>query len=684
MSVDNVQNKFLTMAEFNKLSEAEQARYNSASKSERKQLTIEFRQANAPQTEQSGVGTSVEPGKEETVTPEEKQTRAEKKAAAKAAKEAEIARQKEYAQSLFKPEELTEYEQKLIDTIIGENDDPFYKNKEAQNKLRDAIRDNIMAAIKKSPAYLNEINKARAEVEAAMKTGNQTKIEEAQSKIKSIQDFYEKMAENGAKIRIKDMAIGDKIEHTRVFDSQEEKSEARRQLGAEADDLRLKVHKDKILADENVNLHKAIKQDGVSSHEAAYNIAKDISGDRTFEPNEAMNFAAKSSDTKSHDAAARRELRRLGFDVKDDTMKNLGKALAVGVLSQAGTAALPVAVSAFAEAIVQNSVTGEVLAYDSASKDATIFNWKGMGIGAAVGTALAGALFGKTQDEDVLHGVGIQEVFADAPNGKRTYENMSFGSKEDTLKVKTLLRAIDEMKLSDEQKTQFLIEAAGENGQRILSKKELAIAYVKAFENQLPDKIEAPKPPKEPETITITPEIEIENTEKEKVKQETVPRFGYKRKSGEYWYGIAQNMYVTEDGKPIGGKAANDIAQMLKKAYNIDRNSAYMPEIVELDYVVEINGKKYKLIDTSDPDKFVRSISDKMPDKAKTGISDNIRATETRDVPYTDFGYKASVDDKLVEERDGFTTRQARDEAAAKTREDLEEKYPPYEVIKEE
>ena len=667
MSVDNVQNKFLTMAEFNKLSEAEQARYNSASKSERKQLTIEFRQANAPQTEKPAVGTTVETGKEEAVTPEEKQTRAERRAAAKAEKEAEIARQKEYARSLFKPDELTDFERQQLDALKGEYDKPFYRSRKARKELLESIEDKTKETYKNSQAYKDAIAGAETDKER-----------------KAIEKLYEKMAERGAKIRAKDIAIGDRIEHTRVFDSQEEKSEAKRQLGAEADDLRLKVHKGKILADENVNLHTAVEQDGVSSHEAAYNIAKDISGDRTFEPNEAMNFAAKSSDTKSHDAAARKELRRLGFDVKDDTMKNLGKALAVGVLSQAGTAALPVAVSAFAEAIVQNSVTGEVLAYDSASKDATIFNWKGMGIGAAVGTALAGALFGKTQDEDVLHGVGVQEVFADAANGKRTYENMSFGSKDDTLRVKTLLRAIDEMKLSDEQKTQFLIEAAGENGQRILSKKELVIAYVKAFENQLPDKIEAPKPPKEPETITITPEIEIENTEKEKVKQETVPRFGYKRKSGEYWYGIAQNMYVTEDGKPIGGKAANDIAQMLKKAYNIDRNSAYMPEIVELDYEVEINGKKYKLIDTSDPEKFVRTISTEMPDKAKTGISDNIRSTETRDVPYTDFGYKASVDDKLVEERDGFTTRQARDEAAAKTREDLEEKYPPYEVIKEE
>lgn len=667
MSVDNVQNKFLTMAEFSKLSEAEQARYNSASKSERKQITIEFRQANAPQAEKPAVGTTVEPGKEEAVTPEEKQTRAERRAAAKAEKEAEIARQKEYARSLFKPDELTDFERQQLDALKGDYDKPFYRSRKARKELRESIEDKTKETYKNSQAYKDAIAGAETDKER-----------------KAIEKLYEKMAERGAKIRAKDIAIGDRIEHTRVFDSQEEKSEARRQLGAEADDLRLKVHKGKILADENVNLHTAVEQDGVSSHEAAYNIAKDISGDRTFEPNEAMNFAAKSSDTKSHDAAARKELRRLGFDVKDDTMKNLGKALAVGVLSQAGTAALPVAVSAFAEAIVQNSVTGEVLAYDSASKDATIFNWKGMGIGAAVGTALAGALFGKTQDEDVLHGVGVQEVFADAANGKRTYENMSFGSKDDTLRVKTLLRAIDEMKLSDEQKTQFLIEAAGENGQRLLSKKELAIAYVKAFENQLPDAIEEPEPPEEPETITITPEIEIENTEEEKLKQETVPRFGYKRKSGEYWYGIAQNMYVTEDGKPIGGKAANDIAQMLKKAYNIDRNSAYMPEIVELDYEVEINGKKYKLIDTSDPDKFVRTISTKMPEKAKTGISDNIRATETRDVSYTDYGYKASVDDKLVKEKDGFTTREARDEDAAKTREDLKEKYPPYEVIKEE
>ena len=67
---------------------------------------------------------------------------------------------------------------------------------------------------------------------------------------------------------------------------------------------------------------------------------------------------------------------------------------------------------------------------------------------------------------------------------------MSFGSKNDTLKVKTLLRAIDELNFTDEQKTQFLADAAGEDSQQILSKKELAIAYAKAYES-LPD---APDP----------------------------------------------------------------------------------------------------------------------------------------------------------------------------------------------
>ena len=112
MSVDNVQSKFLTMAEFSNLTEAEQARYNSASKAERKQMTIEFRQSQKTPPEEPVTGTVVEPGQEEVVSPEEKQTRAQRRAAAKAAKEAELAQLKKdaeaYAAKLYSPDELSD------------------------------------------------------------------------------------------------------------------------------------------------------------------------------------------------------------------------------------------------------------------------------------------------------------------------------------------------------------------------------------------------------------------------------------------------------------------------------------------------------------------------------------------------------------------------------------------------
>lgn len=482
MSVDNVQSKFLTMAEFKNLTEAEQARYNSASKAERKQMTIEFRQSKGTPPEELVKGTAVEKGEEEVTTPEEKQTRAKRREERRQRELEAIARQKEYAEKLYKPDELTDFEREQIESVIGEDGKPFYKNRKARKELRETFEDKIKEAYKDSQAYKDAIANAETDKER-----------------KDIEKLYEQMARRGARIRVKDLKIGDRVEHTRVFDSAEEKREGRKALGDEADGLRFRIHAEKFIGDDNVNLHAAVEA-GQSSHEAAYEMSKDISGDRTYEPNEAENFAAKSSAVKSHDAAARKELRRLGYDVKDDTLKNIGKGLAVGVLSQVGTAALPATINAFAEAMVQNSVTGDRLAFDVDSANEKYFNWKGMGIGAAVGTAVAAAMFGKTEDEDVLHGVGVQEIFMDAPNGERAYENMSFGSKNDTLRVKTLMRAIDELDLTDEQKTQFLIEAAGEDGQRILSKKELAIAYVKAYESLLP----------EPEPPVINDEIVIE------------------------------------------------------------------------------------------------------------------------------------------------------------------------------
>lgn len=483
MSVDNVQgNQPLTIDQFQQLSPKVQKEYLKGDDETKLKIAEAI---NGPKKPDTDKGTVVEKGTEEVATPEEKLTRAQRREAAKAAKEAEIARQKEFANSLYKPEEMTAAERQMIADIIGKDGKPLYKNQEAQKELRKLIEEQTKKSYENSKEYKLQLAKAENDKER-----------------QAIEKLYSQMAEKGARIRVKDLVLSDKIEHTRVFDSQQEKSDARKALGDDADDLRLRVHNKKFISEENVNLHNAVREKGITSHQAAYEMAKDISGDNTFEPNEVRNLAAHSSNVVPHDASARKEIRKLGAKVKDDTLVNLGKALAAAAAGQVGTIAFPLAVNAFAEAFVKNAVTGEILAYDSDSASATYRNWKGAGVGVAVGTAVAGILFPNTQDEDVLHGVGVEQIFQDGTGGKRAYENMSFGdSKNESMKVKTLLRAIDELDLTDEEKTEFLADAAGDKSQRILSKKELVIAYVKALES-LPDeqdplnrvKIEAPKP----------------------------------------------------------------------------------------------------------------------------------------------------------------------------------------------
>ena len=592
------------MAEFSNLTEAEQARYNSASKAERKQMTIEFRQSQKTPPEEPVTGTVVEPGQEEVVSPEEKQTRAQRRAAAKAAKEAELAQLKKdaeaYAAKLYSPDELSDFERQQMESVIGEDGKPLYRNRKARKELREAFEDNTKAAYQESQAYKDAIANAKTDKER-----------------KDIEKLYEQMAERGARIRVKDMAIGDKVEHTRVFDSGVEKREARKALGDEADGLRLRVHNQKFIGNQNANLHDAVEA-GASSHEAAYNMSKDISGDRTYEPNEVKRFAADASNVRSHDASARKELRKLGYKVKDDTLINIGKGVAVGVLSQVGTAALPATINAFAEAFVQNSVTGDILAYDSDSANVKYVNWKGAGVGAAVGTALAAAMFGGTQDEDALHGVQVEAIFNDTESGKRAYENMSFGSKNDTLRVKTLLRAIDELDLTDEQKTQFLAEAAGKNSQQIVSKKELAIAYVKAYEQTLPDTdtIDLPPLPELNDDIEIEPieipDINLDLGDDGKIKvpymvfinnndtyDKIAKRFGVDlealiklnedikgQKSGHIDCEELAHKYLVA-GKPIKipGEANADIIE--------DYTEEFTPERIRSDYIKSVTGDEF-------------------------------------------------------------------------------------------
>ena len=373
-------------------------------------------------------------------------------------------------------------------------------------------------------------------------------------------------------------------------------------------------------------------------------MSKEISGDRTYEPNEAENFAAKSSAVQSHDAAARKELRRLGYDVKDDTLKNIGKGLAVGVLSQVGTAALPATINAFAEAFVQNSVTGEMLAYDSDCASSKYVNCKGMGIGAAVGTAVAAAMFGKTEDEDVLHGVGVQEIFMDAPNGERAYENMSFGSKNDTLRVKTLMRAIDELDLTDEQKTQFLIEAAGEDGQRILSKKELAIAYVKAYESKLPDppvEVEEPVVPEPPQKPEFKSEV-VGATKETPVEVPT--EYGLRHVSGLYADTIVRKGYVLEDGTPINNESyIKEIRDGIQKRNRVNELGKVPSKWMLQSEITLADGTKVKL---RSEDELLK-ISPEISAASNIGLRNNMdEKVMTKTVIRTENGYKYEISRK--------------------------------------
>ena len=300
-----------------------------------------------------------------------------------------------------------------------------------------------------------------------------------------------------------------------MFDSRAEKWDAKDNLGDEKNGLRLRVHTAKTRnADDSVIKTKMDANEGMTMHESVMDSAKGMSGDRYFEPNEYKNFSTEIDSRRSPVGSAKRELQKAGYGVKDDTLKNIGKGLAVGVLSQLGTGSIGLAVEAVAEAIVQNTITGEVLAYDKQEANYTYRNWKGMGIGAGVGTIAAAALFGKTQDEDVLHGKGVDEIFTNIPGTEtRAYEKLSFGSEDETLRVRTVMRAIDELDLTDAEKTQFLREAAGDKGQHILSKKELVQAFVNAYES-IPDTA----PVEEPPTVEQKPA-----TEKPQVKEEQPP-----------------------------------------------------------------------------------------------------------------------------------------------------------------
>ena len=629
MSVDNVQNNQqpLTIDQFRQLSPKVQKEYQKGDYETR----LKIAEAINSSKSDGKKGVAVEAGTQEEVSPEESLTRKQMRAARKAAKEAEIARQKQLAEDLYKPTVMSDAERQMIDDIIGKDGAPLYKNQKARKELRKAIEAEIKKAYENSKEYKLQLAQAETDEEK-----------------RKIEEFYEQMAETSARIRMKDLVIADKMEHTRMFETREDMHDAKKGLGDDAKNLRFTRHTKRYMESGNVNLHYAMEEERKSAHQHLMESVEDISGDNTFEPNEVNYASSKSNNEKSYDAAMARELKRAGFDVKSDAWKNVVAGVSTAALTQAGTAAISATLNAIAIAIIQNPFTGEILKSDVDKASTTYTNWKGIGIGASAGAVLGAALFGKTKDEDVLHNVPIEAVFKDDANGERAYENMSFGSKNDTLKVKTLLRAIDELNFTDEQKTQFLADAAGEDSQQILSKKELAIAYAKAYES-LPDapdpaarfKIEAPKPELNqpitmpgklkdlpPRPTPPAPDVLINNGDTFQI---IADRFGVDVDDL-----IAANMDIVEEissghtdcknikleylliGKPIKlpANADREAVEKYNKEFTVDRIQADYIKYVTGDEFLEKNRDCYRNIKAAGPE-AEKAFADKITKEAK-------------------------------------------------------------------
>ena len=380
----------------------------------------------------------------------------------------EETKQKRKFEEAYAPEVLNNFEREQMARALEEagTDKPLYKSAKARRELRKNIKEELYQRISDSIDENSEGKDAKT--------------------IKREKRLAKKVARQGAKAIAKDIAIGDKIEHTRVVDSYDEKREMKDSMTrGERRDFRVKKHAKRFISEENANLHTRIQQEEIGSHEAAIRLVDDNSGDRTFDPNEVRRTASESSNVKSRDAVAKRELKRLGYKVKDDTWKNILAGLGTGLATGAGAAALPV----MFEAAVKTAVTLDDLTVitQNIRVDGKVTPWKNAAIAGGIAGVLAGALFGGTEDEDVLHGTAVEGIFKDDPNGKRAYENMSFGSKTDTEKVKLIMREIDKLDLTDAEKTGFLAAAAGEDGQQILSKKELVLAYVDAALDKDPE-----------------------------------------------------------------------------------------------------------------------------------------------------------------------------------------------------
>lgn len=496
--------------------------------------------------------------KQLSLTPEQQQ-------AVQDAHQAQLERSGNKKAGEYAPVALTEQERQLVLTAMREvdddnidNDNPFYKNKKAKK----ALVNTITVQFKHAPAYAQQVaninQKYQADYDAAIARGDNEEARRLLDCRNSDLAALDKQYEKAAKVYVDSLARKDRVEHTRVFDSKEDKK-AYEESHNDTDGLRLEVHNKKYKENRSGHLRT-----DVSLHQAAFETISDtIGSDGIGDPNEVHNLTGEAGLGTSY-GATRSEIKRIGYDVKDDTWKNIAKALIPGVGAFTSAAAFRTTATAtadaFAVAVVNHEVTGEILASATAEATATatktLVNWAAAGAAGATASVLTAALFGGTKDEDVLDGTQIDKVFENqTTTGEKYYKNATFGKYTEQAKV--VLAAIDSLeKLTDEEKIGILKAAAGIDSQQILSPKELICAYMAA--EQL-NKAKANE--SEPVTPVADPQPEFKSDITEHPKTKEVPTETKLRHIPNLLYGdiMAREGYLRTDGKTLTEKQIKEI-----------------------------------------------------------------------------------------------------------------------------
>lgn len=483
----------------------------------------------------------------------------------------------EYAPTTLRPEERFLIERGLD---ASNKDKAFYKNRKARKEVKKLVKDAIIDAFDEK-----EI------------------------------DYKKKDVRKWTKAYTESLELKDKVEHTRVFEKGSEKRQFRR--ATEEEDLRLKKHNKRFIKERNENLHggETVKG-GASLHQGAYEqISDTIGADLEANPNEIKNITDDAA-LKRKERPARKEIKKLGYDVQKDGLKGVVGALVPALGAGIGAAAFPTV----AEAVAVATATvldpdGNVLANSSQTatdKDVS-FNIRGAGTAAAAAGILAAAMFGGSEDEHVLNGTQIDKVFEPSTEGKKFYETATFGKYNDS--TKTILTAIDKIEgLTDAQKTNILKIASGEDSREFLSSKELVAAYMLAVDASHDPSVleevtpEDPCPPCEtdcdcesdidteptigtdtdidtdvtPDTESdvdgidqidqvdeidevdiVKPEYNSEITE-EPIKEEVPIETALPHRSNElYGWNIAQEGYYLDNGKPLTNKQIKEIIDVV-------------------------------------------------------------------------------------------------------------------------